>query len=975
MRIISDITIALHRAAIIAAEDQEDIAAATGVVHWKVPTTIVAATGFFLFLWFLSSTNSRGRKYARLRFFFPRLKRFFFFAREELQRQLRFRTRGVSSLSHPPNGSSSSHSTASYSSLGSRDEDNSILAAVSTLFLQAASGDESEVACTTANERGHYLRPGTNFLLARLLPRGEEEYERRKPRDRQRDSTSLRDLQQLHDETRAVLEAATTANTSDTQRTTSTSEDANDCVKKFCSILVDVTLPSLTNRSVQHRIQLCLHRDADEPAHRTLRRMVLSVERKYQSQERALNQERRKHQMHDQHRQRKGRNGTRSSNWSVWVRNPNSKADDEVLVLAEDKKDAGLDSDCIVSSHNGYKQYAFDDSTVCAELLETLAKYEDAKLYLDVSLVSGPYYQDMLIYLPIKSCPPTILSVETFDDFTSKAFVGVPLVIDVKVLHCPRAIITWFTDGEVVCPDSSVYIPRAKDIGKTLSVLIVPVRPGHGGDGCEEAYEFENKVEALPNMPLVSPLRDAWTSPRYATLEDAATEPLRVMSYNLLADFYTTRDVDIMYNHCSQEILDRKRRMPMIVFELLAFHADIICLQEVDQSIFSRLLRPCMESQGYQGYYSNKVSSQLEGCAMFWSLRLFERAKESDLETYNLKDLFDVGNPHNYYFSRGESLDSLEDIDRLLGENRELGRVTREKVGQILQLARLKLSRPKPDQPDMIVVGNTHLFYHPLADHIRAMQAYAVARQLDAVRREENASCFDRKNAGDDDDGPRPCPIVLCGDLNSHPLSGAVSLLLQRRIGPEHETWKHLNDYQWNMGDQEFLLEHGYIGNDVPCVPIYEDEEFVDALETLDNLDGDHDRDEGDGAVVPPEIELPPGFPNLFSGYSEIPEYTNYAVDFAETLDYILASQPSSSADKNDCNDVVCVEEKYGFAPLRSAPIMPSYELRAKYLAMPNAFMPSDHISLVCDLEWRSSSTLDPTGRVYSNPEKPLTCN
>lgn len=46
----------------------------------------------------------------------------------------------------------------------------------------------------------------------------------------------------------------------------------------------------------------------------------------------------------------------------------------------------------------------------------------------------------------------------------------------------------------------------------------------------------------------------------------------------------------------------------MIIAELLSYKADIICLQEVDAMIHDTLLKPVLQANGYQGYYSNKVS-------------------------------------------------------------------------------------------------------------------------------------------------------------------------------------------------------------------------------------------------------------------------------------------------------------------------------------------------------------------------------
>lgn len=101
-----------------------------------------------------------------------------------------------------------------------------------------------------------------------------------------------------------------------------------------------------------------------------------------------------------------------------------------------------------------------------------------------------------------------------------------------------------------------------------------------------------------------------------------------------------------MYAHCDVDFLIRQRRMPvsvivrisfaqckslqtytnidichsflstttninggkMIMAEIISYDADLICLQEVDASIHDCLIRPVLESKGYQGFYSNKVS-------------------------------------------------------------------------------------------------------------------------------------------------------------------------------------------------------------------------------------------------------------------------------------------------------------------------------------------------------------------------------
>ena len=252
----------------------------------------------------------------------------------------------------------------------------------------------------------------------------------------------------------------------------------------------------------------------------------------------------------------------------------------------------------------------------------------------------------------------------------------------------------------------------------------------------------------------------------------------------------------------------------MLMAEILSYNADIICLQEVDGIIHETLIRPTLEAKGYQGFYSNKVnkgmtfacyihcqiylnknpkyvdnyqvSSQPEGCSMFWSTDSFELATADDMRTYPLRSLLsqkrDTENSghctmserrsSSAYFDAKSNLkdlssdlerwESMDGIRQLMEDHDEVRKVYQEEVGQIVQMARLS---PKQHQycagsasikPDKIVVANTHLFYHPMADHIRVMQAYAICHELDKMRRE----------------GQYPDPVLICGDFNSGPLSG-----------------------------------------------------------------------------------------------------------------------------------------------------------------------------------------------------------
>ena len=135
------------------------------------------------------------------------------------------------------------------------------------------------------------------------------------------------------------------------------------------------------------------------------------------------------------------------------------------------------------------------------------------------------------------------------------------------------------------------------------------------------------------------------------------------------------------------------------------------------------------------------------------------------------------------------------------------------------------------------------------------------------------------------------------------------------------------------------MIDHGYVCN---APGDYIEEEFVDAhsdeASAMTSNENAEDDSSSASTICPPAIELPSSFPILASGCLEVPQFTNFAVDFIETLDYVFASVPSE-------------REPFGFSPRGEAPML-TEDMAKKYTAMPNKFMPSDHVAVVCDFEW-----------------------
>ena len=289
-----------------------------------------------------------------------------------------------------------------------------------------------------------------------------------------------------------------------------------------------------------------MNRSSNELMSRTLRRLELSATRKLQS-------------LHPLSRMRKKSNRGKEANLAMINKVTSSK----LLLLSDEskvEKDAvdeagddwdryscsevdltGLSSSDILRSvsstgHDGYRLGVAltiptvilpwsngQDTTEEEEIADSVCTSTD-----ETSSCSSIGFNELeTILLSITSNPPTVLEVQTFENFTARVFVGVPLVIETTTIYATKAIITWFVDSQVVAHDSKSYSPSVNDIGKRISILITPIRPGHNGEACQEAYTFVNLVELLPTMPIMK-LREGWS--RIDMVERDGGNNLRILT-------------------------------------------------------------------------------------------------------------------------------------------------------------------------------------------------------------------------------------------------------------------------------------------------------------------------------------------------------------------------------------------------------------------------------------------------------------
>ena len=82
---------------------------------------------------------------------------------------------------------------------------------------------------------------------------------------------------------------------------------------------------------------------------------------------------------------------------------------------------------------------------------------------------------------------------------------------------------------------------------------------------------------------------------------------IKIASYNVLADMYATGDARRAAKHasadCPVEALAWSRRRHCILHELEHYHAEVVCLQEVERSAFEEDFVPFMSAAGYKGVH------------------------------------------------------------------------------------------------------------------------------------------------------------------------------------------------------------------------------------------------------------------------------------------------------------------------------------------------------------------------------------
>ena len=360
----------------------------------------------------------------------------------------------------------------------------------------------------------------------------------------------------------------------------------------------------------------------------------------------------------------------------------------------------------------------------------------------------------------------------------------------------------------------------------------------------------------------------------------AESHHFRVISYNILANVYATseRAKSDLYPYCDPSALDHEYRQSVITRELVGYHGDIVCLQEVGTKCFSQFLSPSLHQWGYEGCFHAKAGRTPEGEAVFFNRSKFSLVceevavlREFVQESPNCRDIL--------------SLHPLIVTDLLKRHN-------------ILQLVLLQ-SNEIPNS--YVLVANTHLYFHPMADHIRLLQV-AITLRIIELKLGQYRQTFGS--------GARVA-VVLCGDLNSCPRTGAYHYITRGSVSGSHPDWQLYQATevaQCSCNHRALNVIHEDNGQWVEPQPAA----AVSNTDSCTGLDLRHSLH--------------------FSNVCGTKFSTNITLGWTGVIDYIFIDSD-------------------WLGTLRFVPF-PSPEHLTEHVALPSVNFPSDHLPLVADLTW-----------------------
>uniref|UniRef100_A0A0D6R0B4 poly(A)-specific ribonuclease n=1 Tax=Araucaria cunninghamii TaxID=56994 RepID=A0A0D6R0B4_ARACU len=315
---------------------------------------------------------------------------------------------------------------------------------------------------------------------------------------------------------------------------------------------------------------------------------------------------------------------------------------------------------------------------------------------------------------------------------------------------------TWYEVGR-----SKTYTPASDDVGHVLKLECVAVDASSGiAVGPSNTLLTSRVIPApCPTPRRMIPINQV---DGVANLDlegrTAASGTFTVLSYNVLSDLYATSD---MYSYCPPWALSWPYRRQNLLREIVGYHPDILCLQEVQSDHFEEFFAPELEKHGYTAVYKKKTTEvytgtayAIDGCATFFRRDRFSLVKKYEVE----------------FNKAAQSL--TEAVVPSVQKKAALARLLKDNVALIVVLeakdANHGVDAPAPGKRELLCVANTHINANPELKDVKLWQVHTLLKGLEKI-----AASAD-------------IPMLVCGDFNSVPGSAPHALLATGRVEPSH---------------------------------------------------------------------------------------------------------------------------------------------------------------------------------------------
>ncbi|GIY26771.1 CCR4-Not complex 3'-5'-exoribonuclease subunit Ccr4 [Caerostris darwini] len=299
-----------------------------------------------------------------------------------------------------------------------------------------------------------------------------------------------------------------------------------------------------------------------------------------------------------------------------------------------------------------------------------------------------------------------------------------------------------------------VYFISTDDIGCFLKVVCTPKLNDRTGPEC--SVESKAVVEAAPEFPFEERQEHTRTF--------CNDESTRCLTYNVLAKMYVEEQ---RFPYASTKARDTCYRKQILLKELVGYNSDIICLQEVEKSVFEKDLEPILNLKGYSGFYTRKGGNRCEGVATFIRSSKFKVKKSYDV----LLNRIIRNSKHIYDDLLNKVSSNFKDMNKLLVQN------------TVLQLLAVEHSHLPGTE---LLIANTHLYSNKHNPEVRLLQAAICAYFIEHYIKIEGY-----QNPG----------VIFCGDFNSLPDSPTYNFLM---------SGKYECCVTWNIdpNSNDTMLEH-----------------------------------------------------------------------------------------------------------------------------------------------------------------------